>query len=81
MESAPNGAVFIWCNGHTNYPKMLARKIGRDDLRIEAPSWLEDRWIGLELTGLIVDHAARLSARQWDGLQGARTRVRLPAGG
>jgi len=76
MEAAPKGSVFVWCNGQTDYPIRLARKIGREDLQIKAPTWLEERWIGLELTGVVVDHAARLTDRQWDGFQGAITRVR-----
>ena len=76
MQDAPNGAVFVWCNGHTDYAINLARKIGRDDLRIESPTWLEERWRGLELTGVVVDHSARLTDRQWDGYQGVLTRVR-----
>ena len=76
MEETPKGAVFVWCNGHTDYPRFLARKIAREDLQIKAPTWLENQWRGLELTGVVVDHAARLTDRQWDGFQGALTRVR-----
>ena len=76
MEAAPKGAVFVWCNGNADYPRLLARKIGRDDLQIQSPRWLEERWRGITLTGVVVDHAARLTDRQWDGYQGALTRVR-----
>ncbi len=76
MEAAPNGAVFVWCNGNTDYAIHLARKIGRDDLRIESPMWLVERWRGLELTGVVVDHAARLTDEQWNGYLGSLTRVR-----
>ena len=76
MEEAPKGAIFVWCNGQTNYAALLARKIGRQDLQIKSPKWLENRWRGLELTGVVVDHAAQLTDRQWDGYQGALTRVR-----
>jgi hypothetical protein len=54
----------------------LAQKLGRADLRIESPTWLEESWLGLELTGVVVDHAARLTDRQRDGYQGALARVR-----
>jgi len=80
MEKAPNGAVFVWCNERTDYAVRLARKIGREDLQIKSPTWLEDRWRGLELHGVVVDHAARLTDRQRDGFQGALTRVRSNAG-
>jgi hypothetical protein len=76
MEAAPKGSVFVWCNGQTDYPIRLAHKIGREDLQIKAPTWLEERWRGLELTVVVVDHAARLTDRQWDGFHGAQTRVR-----
>lgn len=74
MEAAPKGAVFIWY-GHTDYAVQLARKIGREDLQIKSPAWIEDRWRGVPLTGVVVDHAARLTDRQGDGFQGALTRV------
>jgi len=76
IRTAPKGAVFIWCNGRTEYPRELAQKIGRWDLQIQSPAWLEDRWRGLKLTGVVVDHAARLTDRQLVGFQGALTRVR-----
>lgn len=76
MEAAPKNAIFVWCNGHTDYAVRLARKIGREDLRIESPTWLEERWRGLELAGVVVDHAARLTDEQWNGYLGALTRVR-----
>ena len=76
MEAAPKGAVFVWCNGHTDYAVRLARKIDREDLQIKSPAWLDDGWRGVTLTGIVVDHAARLTDRQWDWLQEALTRVR-----
>ena len=77
MEAAPMGAVFVWCNGRTDYPRLLARKIGRDDLHIKTPEWLEERWREIELTGIVVDHAARLTDRQYAGFQGALSQVRI----
>lgn len=80
METAPKGAVFVWCNSHTDYAIHLARKIGREDLQIVSPAWLEwGRWRGLELTGLVIDHAAQLTDMQWDNYQAALTRVRSNA--
>ena len=76
MEGAPKGAIFVWCNGHTDYAVRLARKIGREDLQIKSPTWLDDGWRGVTLTGIVVDHAARLTDRQRDLLQEALTRVR-----
>lgn len=63
MQKAPAGAVFIWVTGSLSYPKALAAALGRTDLRIESPEWLE-RSFGLRVPGLIIDHAARLTERQ-----------------
>lgn len=80
MQEAPQGAVYIWCNGHLEYPQDLARKLGRQDLVIVSPHWLTDhRWVGRTLTGIRLDHATSLEQRQWDELQIALTRVRPPS--
>jgi len=82
MAAAPRGAVYVWCNHHLDYPVDLAMQLGRGDLRVVPPSWLEEgRWRGLELTGLVVDHAvvdhaAGLSDSLLRALSEARTRVR-----
>jgi len=77
MLDAPQGAIFVWCNGHLDYPIRLSRKHGRDDLKIVPPSWLSsERWLGQEFSGVIIDHAACLSAAEWYGLDGVRTRIR-----
>ena len=79
MQELPRDAVFVWVNQHLDYPKQLARKLGREDLRIVSPQWLEDRrWIGLDLSALELDHAAReiMTEDQWRAYQDALTRVR-----
>jgi hypothetical protein len=77
MEDAPKGAIFVWVNHHLDYPKQLAREIGRVDLKIVSPEWIEDRrWRGVELSGIVLDHAAPLTNRQWEALHEAQTRVR-----
>ncbi len=58
IQQAPPGAIFVWCNGHVDYPQELAKRLGRSDLRIEGPSFFEDRWQGLRKP-VVVDHAAR----------------------
>lgn len=58
MILAPEGSIYIWCNKHLDYPKQLARDLGRPDLRIVSPNWVStDRWVGMEYPALIVDHA------------------------
>jgi hypothetical protein len=65
MEAAPRAAVYIWVNSRLDYPKQLARDIGRDDLIIVSPSWLDsERFRGTALSGVVLDHAALLTYRQ-----------------
>jgi len=76
MKAAPPDAVYIWCNSALEYPKQLAKKIGRADLRIVSPAWLSNRqWMGIELTGLVADHACRFSNDEWHGFTDGQTRV------
>lgn len=77
MEDAPQNAIFIWCNSDTYYPKRLAEKLGRKDLRIKSPDWLDYGWRGLYLSGVILDHAVNLTRSQWQGYWAAKSRVKL----
>lgn len=82
MREAPQGAVYLWCNNHLSYPRELARHLGRTDLRIVGPSWLENGWIGggtYLRRGFVVDHATgtHLTARQRDYLAEMRSYVRV----
>lgn len=82
MLEAPQGAVFVWVNHHFDHPKYLAKKHGREDLRIVSPSWFDDyRWAGLELTGIVVDHAAALTERQRENWHRAASRIRASVNG
>ena len=56
MRNAPKGAVYIWPNSHLDYPKTLAAHLGRTDLRIERPDFLDYRLRGLTAP-LVIDHA------------------------
>ena len=78
MKEAPLGAVYIWVNHNTLwYSKDLARSIGRPDLEIVGPMWLDGmRFLGRHLSGIIVYHATNLTSKQWDILQLARTRIK-----
>lgn len=74
MLDAKVGSVFIWCNGHLDYPKELARRLHRKDLRIERPSWLSsNRWRGMRFPGIVVDHAAVLSEEELHSLVAIRS--------
>jgi len=77
MLAAPKGAIFVWVHGDLSYPRQLARKHGREDLEIVAPSFFEgDRWMGRTFSGIVIDHAANLTDRQWDGYRSAELRIR-----
>lgn len=74
MLEAPIGAAFLWVHDQLHYPRELARHLGRTDLRIVGPSWLQNGWRGLRLPALVVDHAAwgRLTRIQHDWLDTAQ---------
>lgn len=66
MLAAPHGALFVWCNDVLHYPKELARKLGREDLRIVSPGWLEyGGWRGSRFPGMVQDHACDFTERQF----------------
>ena len=76
IKQAQQGAVFIWVNADIRYPKQLARQLGRDDLQIVSPSWLDSyRWQGKTFPWIEVDHAAKLTVHQRELLQDALCRV------
>lgn len=77
MESAPRYAVFVWCNEQLRYPKELADKHKRSDLKIVGPSWINHgRYVGLDLTGIVLDHDAHCDS---GALFSAGTRIRKHA--
>ena len=66
MHTAPFGAVYIWCNQHIDYAEHLARYLGRKDLKIVRPSWLtEHGWAGGSFSGIVLDHATRLTEMEY----------------
>ena len=67
MIDAPRNAVFVWCNGITDYPQDLARSLGRTDLRIVTPMWMHrGGWQGMDLRPeeLVLDHAYNPTASE-----------------
>lgn len=76
MLSAPKNAVFVWVNANIDYPARLAKELGREDLQIVSPSWLEmERWRGGKFSGIILDHAVMLTENKRHYWHGAITRV------
>lgn len=80
MLAAQPGALFIWCNQCLDYPRDLAAKHNRRDLRIISPRQLGDHNLrGLELTGIVVDHAAieSMTDKEWRELHYLQAMVRV----
>lgn len=61
MQEAPARATYVWVNERLEYPRALAKMLGRDDLRITGPTTViralndSDR-----RRYVVVDHAAVL---------------------
>lgn len=68
MKDAPQGAVYVWCNNVLRYPKDLANRLGRTDLKVISLDGLEEAIIGTR-NHVVVDHFANLSERQIHALQ------------
>lgn len=66
IENAPQKAIFICVHrGAVGYTRELARRLGRNDLQFEDPTWLDGhRWKTRILSGVVVDHAAELTGIQ-----------------
>ena len=76
MLDAPRKAVYIWVNSDINYPIQLAKSLGRHDLQIVSHEWLDHKWRGLKISGIVVDHATWLSMDQWENYQAASKFIR-----
>ncbi len=62
LKSAPEGALFIWCNNFTlNYPKSICSRINRPDIKVVGPHVLTSEGYpqlhGSQYSDIIVDHA------------------------
>jgi hypothetical protein len=68
MRAAPQNAVFVWCNNHLHYPAALAKHLGRTDLEIVSPDWLNDVSRAQGGAVVVFDHGVflpgQLDARQ-----------------
>lgn len=75
MLNAPRGAIYVWVNAAMRYPRDLAAKLGRQDLRIIPVDDLRwERLAGLNLP-LVLDHAADPNSEQWRVLFDYRARL------
>lgn len=69
MNEASQGALYIWPNDLLDYPKALARHLGREDLVIVAPYYLDhfESW-AKRWPEVIVDHGATLNLKRTEAL-------------
>lgn len=67
MMSAAPGAIYVWCNDRLEYPKSLAKELGRGDLQIVGADWLKDRWHGRR-DPVVLDHAFAPTRQTRDAL-------------
>jgi hypothetical protein len=78
MKAAPIGALYVWCNHHTGYPRHLAQDLGRGDLQIVTPEWIfQGNWRGCDFSGKIVDHALDLSPGERDRFMNLFNSIRV----
>jgi len=69
MKEAPRGAIYVWPNNILTYPAMLAKRIGRDDLKICSPSGFTiERVLRDRIEDYVIDHATELPGKGWDAL-------------
>lgn len=66
IECAPKHSIYVWMHEHTRYPRDLAIALGRTDITVVGPHWLDWEWQGARIAGIVVDHAARLTEKQHD---------------
>jgi hypothetical protein len=65
MVEAPEGAFFVWVNHQLGYPQHLAYHLGRRDLKVVSPGWVDGvRQQGMHRESVVVDHACELSMAQ-----------------
>lgn len=64
IETAPIGAIFIWPFSRLDYPKDIAAKLGRSDIKIFSTDQLnEPNALRGFVAEIIVDHSVWLSAK------------------
>ena len=81
IADAPRGAVFVWCNSAIEYPRALAKKLGRDDVVVRPMSWLAPQNTdGHTFAAVVIDHAAILDALALDAIGYLRAHGSLAAG-
>ena len=70
---AKQDAVYV-CRtaSHCSYLKQLTRQLNRSDIHVVTVYWLtEKRYMGLELSEIILDHSVKLNAEEYEYLLAA----------
>lgn len=62
MREAPRDAIYVWVNSYLDYPRSLARFLGREDLKIVSPGWLCPQSIFGGRHKIVLDHATVLNS-------------------
>lgn len=79
MQHAARDALYIWpVHGSLQYARDLARKHGREDLEIVSGSILDndaEKLRGRRLTGIILDHAAEPTDKEYELLYRLRSQI------
>ena len=57
MLNAPSNSIYVWVNNHLDYPRRLAYRLGRSDLKIVRVDGLKDAVIGGH-ESVVIDHCA-----------------------
>lgn len=74
MIEAPEGAFYVWCNSNTYYPIMLAKRLGRHDLRVVGSDWLMYPGNVFSALDVAIDHALEPTCRQMEAIDHIRIR-------
>lgn len=76
---AKESAIYICrTSSDCSYFKQIARELNRNDIRFENVYFLTERkYMGLELTEIVLDHSVRLNPEEYLYFTEARAYVRL----
>lgn len=61
MRAAPANSTYVWPLCYLHYPKELASKLDREDLKIVPLRWLHSKkWTKAKSLNVVIDHACQL---------------------
>ena len=65
LIDAPRNSIYVWVNGKLDYPRRLARQLGRYDIKIVSPSIFENKQLRATNKPIVLDHAVNLTFEQF----------------